>query len=312
MRPLHFRACVVLLATIVTLASTSLAAQQKPLFSFHSNAWLNLHFYVRAAARGGPAPTGLTDAEQKLWTAGVEFYKPYAQRDVLLDDGMVAIKNALSGAEGKASLDRIAIDPALKAMLERLMPVYQRRWWPQHDRGNREWIAAIQPLLDRHGAAIGQSLPRTYDTTWPREPIHVDVSVLAGPVGAFATNDPLHVMISSTDASHRGYSALETVFHEASHGLSNLFGGIGQAASAQKVSVPPQLWHAVLFYTAGELTRRELEARGISYTPYANAAFYATMCGAGCRDKIAEHWTPRLDGKQSIPDALSALVVAFR
>jgi hypothetical protein len=312
MRPSDVHACAALLATIVTLAAAFPAAQQKPLFSFHSNAWLNLHFYVRANARGGPAPTGLTEAEQQQWGAGVEFYKPYAQRDVLLDEGMVAIKNALSGAEAKDSLDGIAIDPALKAMLERLMPVYQKHWWPQHDRGNREWIAAIQPMLDRHGAAISQSLARTYDTTWPREPIHVDVSVLAGPVGAFATDNPLHVMISSTDASYRGYRALEMVFHEASHGLSNLFGWIGQSASAQKVNVPPQLWHAVLFYTAGELTRRELEARGIGYRPYANAAFYTNMCGAGCRDKIAEHWTRHLDGKRSIPDALSALVAAFR
>jgi hypothetical protein len=35
------------------------------------------------------------------------------------------------------------------------------------------------------------------------------------------------------------------------------------------------------------------------------------MCCAGCGDKIIEHWTSRLDGKRSIADALSALVVAF-
>ena len=53
-------------------------------------------------------------------------------------------------------------------------------------------------------------------------------------------------------------------------------------------------------------------SRGVGYTPYANAAFYDNMCGTGCRNKIAEHWTPHLDGKRSIPDALSALVTAFR
>jgi hypothetical protein len=36
------------------------------------------------------------------------------------------------------------------------------------------------------------------------------------------------------------------------------------------------------------------------------------MCGAGCREKIIEHWTPRLDGKRSIDEALSALVASFR
>jgi hypothetical protein len=33
--------------------------------------------------------------------ASVEFYKPYANRDVLRDDGMVAIASALRAAEGK-------------------------------------------------------------------------------------------------------------------------------------------------------------------------------------------------------------------
>ena len=102
------------------------------------------------------------------------------------------------------------------------------------------------------------------------------------------------------------------LFHEATHGIVPLFSLVSQAATTQKVTVPPQLSHAVLFYTAGELTARELKARGIDYTAWADAGFYTTMCGAGCGDKIAEHWTPHLDGKRSIPDALSALVGTFK
>jgi hypothetical protein len=302
-----------ILAILVWVAVAFPVAQQKPLFSFHSNAWLNLHHYVRAAARGGPAPTGLTEDEQKQWATGVEFYKPYAARDVLRDDGMVAIASALRGAEGKNTLDGIAIDPALKSMLERLMPIYRTHWWPQHDRANREWITAIVPLVERHGAAISQSLLRTYGTTWPAEPMHVDLSVVAGPVGGFSVNN--HITISSSDPSYRGYAGLEMAFHEASHGLgllAALIQPLDRAAAEQTVTLPPQLWHAVLFYTAGEMTMRELKARGIDYSPYANAAFYDNMCRPGCFAKIAEHWTPHLDGKRSIPDALSALVAAFR
>jgi hypothetical protein len=302
-----------LVAALIGIATAFPSAQQKPLFTFHSNAWLNLHHYVRAAARGGPAPTGLTEDEQTQWAAGVEFYKPYAARDVLRDDGMVAIASALRGAEGKNTLDGIAIDPALKSMLERLMPIYRTHWWPQHDRANREWITAIVPLVERHGAAISQSLLRTYGTTWPAEPMHVDLSVVAGPVGGFSVNN--HITISSSDPSYRGYAGLEMVFHEASHGLGLfpvLIQPLDRAAAEQKVTLPPQLWHAVLFYTAGEMTMRELKARGIDYSPYANAAFYDNMCRLGCFAKIAEHWTPHLDGKRSIADALLALVAAFR
>jgi len=191
------------------------------------------------------------------------------------------------------------------------MPIYQKRWWPEHDRANRAWIAAVQPLLDRHGLALSQAVARTYDVTWPSSPIPVDVSVTAGPNGAYTTG-PTHVTISSSDPGYQGLAALEMLFHEASHGVDDLFQQVRQAASEQKVSVPPQLWHGVLFYTAGELTTRELKAHGIAYTQYAGQGLYSNLCGAGCREKIAEHWTPRLDGAKSIADALSALVASFK
>jgi hypothetical protein len=302
-----------LLVSFVAIATMRPTAQATALFAFHSNAWLNLHHFVRASARGGAAPTGLSEEESRQWAAGVEFYKPYAARDLLFDDGMVDIKNALRDAEGKTSLDGIKIDTGLKAILERLMPIYQKHWWPEHDRNNRAWIAAVQPLLERHGTALSRALTRTYDTAWPGNPVPVDLSVTAGPNGAYTTGPPTHVTISSSEPSLQGFASLEMLFHESSHSpVSDLFQRVRRAASEQKVSVPPQLWHAVLFYTAGEITSRELKAHGIAYTPYAGQGLYTNLCGAGCREKIAEHWTPRLDGNRSIADSLSALVASFK
>jgi hypothetical protein len=303
------------IAAFIVIVSAGPAAQQSVLFTFHSNPWLNLHHFVRANARTATPPTGLTNTEETQWTAGTDFYRDYAQRDVL-DDGMVAIKYALRSAEGKRDLDAVALDPTLKTVLERLMPIYRRRWWSEHDHGNREWIAAIQPLIEQHGAAISKALTRAYAVTWPQEPIYVDVSVTAGPAGSYTTSDPTpHVVISSTDTGYRGYRALEMIFHESSHALGLwpiLIQPLERAASEQQVILPPQLWHAVLFYTAGELTTRELAAHGIDYTPYADADFYTKMCGLGCRNKIAEHWKPHLDGKRPTEAALRALVEAFK
>jgi hypothetical protein len=307
------RCLVTLLASMVAISTQHPAAQSNPLFSFHSNAWLNLHHFVRASARGGPPLTELSDEETRRWAAGVEFYKPYAARDLLSDEGMVDIKSALRRAEGKASLDGIAIDAGLKETLERLMPIYRKHMWPEHDRLNRAWIAAVQPLLERHGTALRQAITRVYDSTWPTDLIPVDLSVTAGPNDGYTTGPPIHVTMSSSARSLQGLAAIEMLFHESSHSpVSNLFQRVRQAASEQKVSVPPQLWHGVLFYTTGELTRRQLEAHGIAYTPYAGDGLYINLCGAGCREKIAEHWTPRLDGKRSIADCLAALVASFK
>jgi hypothetical protein len=305
------RRLFVLLVCAIAIVQGRPMAQADALFSFHSNPWLNLHHFVRAAARGGPAPTGLSEEDSRQWAAGVEFYKPYGQRDLLFDEEMRNIKTALRSAEGKTSLEGITIDANLKATLERLMPIYQKRWWPEHDRANRAWIAAAKPLVDRHGAALSQTVARTYDVAWPISPIPVDLCVTAGPNGAYTTG-PTHVTMSSSDPSYQGLAALEMLFHESSHGVDQLFQQVKQAASEQKVTVPPQLWHGVLFYTAGELTTRELKAHGIAYTQYAGEGLYKNLCGVGCREKIAEHWTPHLDGRRSIADSLSALVASFK
>jgi len=75
------RHSIALLALLLGMASAVPAAQQsRPLFTFHSNAWLNLHQFVRLVARGGPPPTEvprLSDQERAQWVKGVEFYAPY-------------------------------------------------------------------------------------------------------------------------------------------------------------------------------------------------------------------------------------------
>jgi hypothetical protein len=53
MRRLGLRVFAVILETLVLVASALPATQQqKPRFTFHSNAWLNLHQFVRLVARG--------------------------------------------------------------------------------------------------------------------------------------------------------------------------------------------------------------------------------------------------------------------
>jgi hypothetical protein len=193
------------------------------------------------------------------------------------------------------------------------MPIYRKYWWPAHDRSNREWIAAVRPVIDRHGAALNQAIARAYNVTAPDNPVWADVSVCAHPNGAYETGPVTHVVMSSVDSAYRGYAALEMLFHERSHAWGGaLARPIFAAAEEEGISVPPQLPHAVLFYTAGELTARELKAHGIDYTHFAEPAIYKNMCGGGCQDKIAKYWTPHLNGKQSIADSLSALVAALK
>ena len=72
------RVFVLTLAVATVAATGPVNAQSKALFTFHSNPWLNLHHFLRAAARGAPVTAALSADERATWNATVEFYKPYA------------------------------------------------------------------------------------------------------------------------------------------------------------------------------------------------------------------------------------------
>jgi hypothetical protein len=289
-----------------------LAAQSNALFEFHSNPWLNLHHILWAQGQRAGPPAEMTEPDRSAWAEGIAFYAPYAKRDLLFDQDLVKIKVALRAAETNTSLDGVAIDPGVKATLERLMPIYRKYWWPVHDRTNREWIAAARLLVDRHGAALNTAMARAYGVT-PENPVWVDVAVFAHPVGAYTTNQPTHVVISSTDPSCAGYASLEILFHERSHAWGRVMAeGVRNAATAQGVKAPPQLAHAVIFFTAGELTARELKQHGIAYKHYAAGGLYDRLCGAGCGDKLTANWAPYLDGTRTRTEAFTGLVATFK
>jgi hypothetical protein len=152
-----------------------------------------------------------------------------------------------------------------------------------------------------------------YGETWPPEPHPVDLSVQAGPVGAY-TSSPPHTTIASTLPGDQGLASLEILFHEASHRWAKrLTAAIASSAEFHHRDVPPQLWHAVLFYNAGELTRRALEEDG--YAGYEEIAvtrhIYPDFCGDGCRERIAAAWNPYLDGRTSRETAIDTLVESW-
>lgn len=309
------RSALVLACAVAILAAPAQAqapAQANALFEFHSNPWLNLHHILWARGERAAPPADMPDAERSAWNEGLAFYAPFAKRNLLFDEELLKIKEELRTVETKTSLDGVTIDAGVKATLERLMPIYRTHWWPAHDRTNREWTAAARKLVDRHGAALNDAIGQAYSVT-PDNPVWVDVAVYAHPVGAYTTSRPTHVMISSTDPGYGGYAALEMLFHERSHAWGRMLsGGVTEAATAQGVKIPPQLWHGILFYTAGYLTARELKQHGVAYKHYAEGGLYDRLCGTGCGDKLAAHWGTYLDGARTRPEAFAALVAGFK
>ncbi len=259
-----------------------------PVIELHSDFWLNLHhfLYLQArlrAAAGKPATresqaqpefssarlTGdLTLPEQKTWNAALDTLRPglglaRPAPQWRHDNRQQPPRRTRRAARTSPGRPRPQCVPGLRAdlvaALQTAAPIYRAHWWPQQDRENRAWMASVTPLVRRMGSDMATQLVRIYQHPWPPGRMRVDVVWYAGPLGSYTTLDPAHITIASHDSRNQGLAAFEMLFHEASHTLAE---GVDEAIERQSRElgklVPRDLWHAILFYTTGELVRREI------------------------------------------------------
>lgn len=299
-------------------------------FEFHSGFWTNLHhfLYLQALERGQGGqtesrnnPAGqLTAEQQRLWDAAVDYYKQkLIKRDLLFDRELVAIDHRLEQSEAARDLRDSGVNSELVKVLESVAPVYRAQWWPLHDRANRFWIAVVTPMVQQLQAPVIEQLTKAYKAKWPAQLIRVDVAVYANWAGAYTTFDEadrVHTIVASPEADNQAYAALEIVFHEASHSMVSPNEGavaeaIARVCRAKNKPIPRDLWHAILFYTTGEIVRRNLSQYGVSgYVPYAYHGLW-TRAWPNFQKPLELYWQPYLDGKTDFETAMSRLIDAL-
>jgi hypothetical protein len=310
-----------------------------PVFEFHSGFWLNLHHTLYRLARSqraanstaNPAPNSgianLTPTEQRIWSSAIAYYsRTYANNDITVSLEMILIKNQLGDfetCEDLAGFKRKSCDAGLPAKLTEALdaaaPVYRAHLWPEHDRANRRWIAAVAPLVRRNGLDLAHRLAEIYQTNWPRDRIRVDVTNYASSTGAYTTLEPLRVAVSSIDGRNQGAEALEVLFHEASHGIADsVQDAIFRECRQREKPIPRDLWHALLFYTTGELIRPlALDGGGSAggsasgYVPYAVREGLYKRGWENYLRLLTEYWQPYLDGRVTFDDAIAHMVSAL-
>jgi hypothetical protein len=362
---------LLLLAALAFLFSFPASAQIEPtygplpVFEFHSGFWINLHHLLYFEARQrqkSPTPrndsraqappktmhdlaTPLSAAEQSTWDNAVAFYAAnYADKDLLFNNDLILLKNQLgdfedcddlSGAHKEAC--NAGVPANLTQVLDSAAPIYRAHLWTEHDRGNRRWITRVAPLVEKQGVAISQRLADIYQAKWPKYRIRVDVSAYANWAGAYTTLDPLRVTISSTDPSNQGDTALEVLFHEASHGLAEpVQSAIERECRQRGKAIPRDLWHALIFYTTGEVVKpvltppaepapapessapdnprpnfdpnRPPSSNRNTYIPYAVREGLYQRGWSDYLDLLTRFWQPYLDGRASFDDAIARMV----
>jgi hypothetical protein len=340
-----------------------------PIFELHSGFWLNLHhsLYQEARRQRGTPPvsaaragksakpalqtspalkTPLTAAEQRAWDDAVSYYAAnYADKDLLFSTELILLKNQLgdfetcdelSGARKKTC--DAGLPPKLTHILEAAAPVYRAHYWPADDRANRAWVQRVAPLVTEQGVGLSHRLADIYQTHWPTEKIRVDVVRFANSAGAYTTLDPLRVTISSTDPRNQDAAALEVLFHEASHGIAQpVEQAIIRECRQREKPIPRDLWHALIFYTTGEVIKPIVDthpdardsaaqdgsdtasARGGTaegrvnsqppkYTPYAQREGLYQRGWDGYLQLLTLYWQPYLDGRVTFDNAIAHIV----
>lgn len=341
-----------------------------PVFELHSGFWINLHHRLYQEAReqrngassdavksgksnkptlqvAPGAKMAFSAAEQRAWDEAVSYYVAnYADKDLVFSTELVLLKNQLGDfetCEELAGAKKKTCDAGLPAKLTQILeaaaPAYRAHRWLADDRANRAWIKRVAPLVREQGVGLSHRLADIYQTRWPAERIRVDVSAVANNAGAYTTLDPLRVTISSTDVRNQGAAALEVLFHEASHGIATpVEQAIARECRQREKPIPRDLWHALIFYTTGEVikplmgtedddtddralrsgsgagnksTTDKSSTEGSQYTPYAVREGLYRRGWENYYQMLTRYWQPYLDGRVTFDDAISHMVSAL-
>ncbi|HEX6160536.1 MAG TPA: hypothetical protein VF111_10250 [Thermoanaerobaculia bacterium] len=310
------RARVVLLFAILLGAYTAPAAEVVRVgrWELHSSFWMGLHqTLMHDASTRTPRDLAALTAEQKsAWDAAVALYRTTAGRgSITFAQPMMNLQNDLTQVADDAV--ELTLTGPLTDALRQVAPVYRSHWWESDDAANRFFIGYAAAMLRDAGEEIAAGHERLYRQRMPKA-IRVDLAPYGGTFGAYAHSlrHGFTVTISSRDPGYTGLAALESVLHESSHSIVSPFHGTLAAAieaSSKKRGIEPprDLWHAILFATTSELTRRALAARGAaSYVPF--SADLLTRAWPQYRVPIETHWLPYMNGQGTLEEAVEKVV----
>jgi hypothetical protein len=313
------------LATFVQLAAVSTPAAAAEVVSvsrweFHSSFWMSLHQTLmhEGSEEMGRDAAALSAEERGAWDRAVAAYRQAApeSRNLTFEKPMFELQDQLRQVADDAN--QAPVTGPLAEALSTAAPVYRQHWWPADDAANRFFIGYAVAMLRDAGEELALAHERIYGAELPAR-IRVDIAPYGGRFGAYTLrmlDGKFVTTMSSREVGYQGMAVLEMIPHEISHAIvTPRFGtvarAIASAATKRGIEPPPDLWHAILFATSGELAKRALAARGVaSYVPASNDML--SKVWPKYREPIETHWLPYLSGKGTLQEAIEKVVATIQ
>jgi hypothetical protein len=299
-------------------------------FEFHSDPWINLHHFLYQWARedlglvpGRPPIPERSDAvkmsssERAVWTNAVSFYRQSVGKRWHLDVENLRLNRDLMNLGGNTMAQPPDTIKGIAAILGSAMPIYRNLWWPQHDRGNRAWIAKLLPVLRRHEEHFVELTRRVYGAKWPDSPFRVDVSAYFNSRAGYTSIEG-HIVMYSRDPASQDLYALEMLLHEVQHAQGISHEAISESALASAFDAagtkqPDNLWHALIFASAGEFVRSVAMAEQLpEHIPYwIKQDLARQQAWRGLVTPVQKYWLPAIRGESPRQEAIAALARSF-
>ena len=283
-------------------------------FDYHSGFLMNLHHTLyKLARRPKEAEAFLaraTPAEATDLQAALSFYRDhYAERELLFDEPMPAIKRALSvDDDARRDPHGLALPPGLLDALARAAPPYARLAWAQDDAVNRAWIARTRELDARYGGTVQAAVEHGLMAGFPARPVRVDLVLDTGKRQGGYTDT--QIVIPAGRPSYQDLAGFEMLYHEAAHVESSdrLEKAIAARAAVRGRDLETELWHALHFYTVGAAVTSAVAGDQLQYVQYAERQGLFAGPWSSYVPSIDADWKPYLAGREAWQEAIDHMV----
>jgi hypothetical protein len=313
---------VALALVLFGAAITEAGAVAAPVVVLRNNFWVNLHHFVRAESRRRghhlelELPlASLAGDDRASWERALDAYADLADRNLVFDEALVRIDDALATTPETAAVAPATVDPPIAAALNGAAAAYRDHRWDRDRLANAGWIAAHAAAIMRYTPVMRPRIANVFRVTAPADPILVDVVRDIGPNLAYTTRGPQgfsgHTCISPVTNADPDI-AVDTILHEISHTMdAQITAVVNAEAARQHARIPPDLWHALTLYTTYQLAMHAAgrQRDDASYAPHNQ---FATMFDSNgwraMRVDFDEFWAPYLEGHAKFKDALTGVV----